>query len=68
MSSSATISGGNLVISWPVAGGAYSLQSKSSLTSGIWTTVASPTPQIIGSQWQVTVPNTGGMKFYRLVR
>jgi hypothetical protein len=65
---SATISGGNLVISWPVAGGAYSLQSKSSLTTGTWTIVTSPIPQIVGSQWQVTVPNTGGMKFYRLVR
>ena len=65
---SARISGGNLVISWPVAGGAYSLQSKSSLTSGTWTTAASPTQQIVGSQWQVTVPNTGGTKFYRLVR
>ena len=65
---SATISGGNLVISWPVAGGAYSLQSKSSLTTGTWTTVASAIPQIVGSQWQVTVPDTGGIKFYRLVR
>ncbi len=65
---SAMASGGNLVISWPVAGGSYSLQSNSSLASGTWTTVASPIAQIVGSRWQVTVPNTGGMKFYRLAR
>jgi len=61
-------SGGNLVISWPVAGGSYLLQSRSSLTSGTWTTVSAPVPQIVGSQWQVTVPNTGGTKFFRLAR
>ena len=65
---SAAASGGNVVISWPVAGGSYSLQLKSSLTSGTWTTVASPLPQIVGSNWQVTVPDTGGTKFFRLVR
>jgi hypothetical protein len=65
---SVAASGGNLVVSWPVAGGSYSLQSKSSLTSGTWNTIASPLAQIVGSQWQVTVPNTGGAKFYRLVR
>ena len=64
----AVASGGNVVISWPVAGGSYSLQSKSSLTSGTWTTIASSLAQIVGSQWQVTLPNTGGTKFFRLVR
>jgi hypothetical protein len=65
---SAAPSGGNVLISWPVAGGSYSLQLKSSLTSGTWTTIASPLAQIVGGQWQVTLPNTGGTKFFRLVR
>jgi hypothetical protein len=62
------VSGGNLLISWPVAGGSYALQSNTSLTSGTWTTISTPAAQIVGSQWQVTVPSTGGAKFYRLAR
>jgi hypothetical protein len=61
-------SGSNAVLSWPAAAGAYSLQSRTSLTSGAWTTIASPVAQLVGSQWQVTVPNSGGSKFYRLAR
>ncbi len=65
---SAAVSGSNLVISWPVAGGAYSLQSTTNLTSGTWITEASPAPLLAGSQWQVTIPKGDGTKFYRLVR
>ena len=68
VSLSAAVSGSNVVVSWPVAGGLYSLQSRASLTSGAWTTISTPAAQIIGSQWQVTVPNTGGTKFFRLAR
>ncbi len=68
VSLSAAVSGGNLVLSWPVAGGSFSLQSKASLTSGAWTTISTPVAQIVGSQWQVTVPKSGGKEFFRLVR
>jgi hypothetical protein len=69
VSLSASVSGGNVVLSWPVAGGSYALQYKSSLTpGGTWTTISSPAAQIAGSQWQVTVPKTGGSEFYRLAR
>jgi len=68
VSLSAAASGGNLVLSWPVGAGAYTLQSKASLTPGAWTTISTPAAQLVGSQWQVTVPNTGGAKFFRLVR
>ncbi|HWY32716.1 MAG TPA: LamG-like jellyroll fold domain-containing protein, partial [Candidatus Acidoferrum sp.] len=61
-------SGGNLLISWPVAGGSYALQYNTSLNSGTWTTISSPAAQIVGNQWQVTVPDNGGTKFYRLAR
>jgi hypothetical protein len=64
----AVASTGNVVLSWPVAGGSYSLQYTTSLTSGTWTTISEPVAQITGSEWQVTVPNSGGIKFYRLVR
>ena len=60
--------GGNLLISWPLAGGSYALQSNTSLKSGTWTTISTPAAQIVGSQWQVTLPNSGGTQFYRLAR
>ena len=63
----AAISGGNLVLSWPKAAGAFGLQSTSSLT-GPWTAVASPAAQLIGSQWQVTLPASGGKQYFRLMR
>jgi hypothetical protein len=64
----AAVSGGNVVLSWPEAAGAFALQSRTNLISGTWEIVASPIPQIVGSQWQITAPNSGGNKFYRLVR
>jgi hypothetical protein len=64
----ATVLGGNAVFSWPVAGGSYALQSNTSLTSGAWTTISSPAAQMVGTQWVVTIPNSGGIKFFRLAR
>ncbi len=64
----AAVSTGSVVLSWPVAGGSYALQSTTSLASGTWTTITEPVAQIVGSQWQVTVSNSGGNKFYRLAR
>lgn len=60
--------GGNLLISWPVAAGSYALQYSASLTSGTWTTLSTPAAEIVGSLWQVTLPNSGGTRFYRLAR
>jgi len=64
----AAASAGNVTLSWPVAGGAFTLQSNPSLTSGTWQTVSTPAAQIAGNLWQVTLPNSGGSKFYRLAR
>ncbi len=65
---SATASAGNLALAWPVAGGSYSVQTTTNLASGSWTTLTSPLPQLVGSQWQVSVPSSGAIRFYRLVR
>jgi hypothetical protein len=65
----AAASGGNVVLSWPLTAGSFSLQSKASLTTpGGWTTITTPTAQIVGGQWQVTVPKTGGPMYFRLAR
>ena len=63
----AATSGNNLVLTWPAAASGFTLQSKSSLTSGTWTT-AGPAAALVGNQWQTTVPKTGATQFFRLVR
>ncbi len=68
VSLTATSAGANVVLAWPVAAGAFNLQSKGSLTGGTWTNVSAPAAQIVGTQWQVSVPKTGGARFFRLVR
>jgi len=68
VSLNAVMAGGNLTLSWPVAAAGFTLQSRASLTSGSWQTVSSPASQLVGGQWQVTIPNPAGTVFYRLVR
>ncbi|MGD0253339.1 MAG: alpha-L-arabinofuranosidase C-terminal domain-containing protein, partial [Verrucomicrobiota bacterium] len=52
---SASASGGSLTLSWPVASAGFTLLTSTNLASGTWM-VVSPSPQIVVSQWQVTVP------------
>jgi endo-1,4-beta-xylanase len=60
-------SGTNFMFSWPVASADFTLQSCTNLAMGIWVNVMSPAPQIIGGQWQLTLPQaTNGSAFYRL--
>jgi hypothetical protein len=63
----ASISGGNITLSWPLANAGFSVQSKSSLSSPTWLTLTNP-PTVVGNQWEVTVPNSGGAQFFRLWR
>ncbi len=61
----ATRSGGNVVLSWPVAAAGFSVQSRASLASGSWTTLPNA-PTLVGNTWQVTVPTTSSPQFYRI--
>ena len=61
----ASLSGGSLTLSWPLASASFTLMSRTNLVSGTWTAV-SQSPQIVGSQWQVTMPITGNAQFFRL--
>jgi hypothetical protein len=60
-----TSSGGNVVLTWPLASAGFTLQSRSSLSTGAWAPVPLG-PQIVGANWQVIVPSSGSMQFYRL--
>jgi len=57
----------NLTLSWPQASAGFTVQSRTNLVLGNWVNVTSPAPQMVGSQWQVTLPSTNaGPVFYRL--
>jgi hypothetical protein len=59
----------NLTVSWPLNSAGFTVQSRTNLALGGWLNVTSPAPQIVSSQWQVTLPqSTGSFKFYRLVK
>lgn len=64
---SAQVSGGNVVLSWPVAAAGFSIQARSAFGTGGWTTLSNA-PVLVGNTWQVTLPATGAAQFYRLWR
>ena len=64
----ASVSGNNLMLTWPLAFAGFTVQSRTNLTSGTWNPVASPTPQIVGSNWQIAISFSGNAQFYRLQR
>ena len=63
-------SGGNLTLSWPLECAGYTLQSRTNLVVGDWVNVTVAALQIVGSQWQVTLPPPGDTvpAFYRLAK
>ena len=65
-----SLSGASLNMSWPVASAGFTLQSCTNLIQGNWFNETSVPPQIVGGQWQVTVPLSGNADstFYRLVK
>jgi hypothetical protein len=62
-------SGGNVVLSWPVAAAGFSVQSRSSVASGTWSTLTN-VPALNGNQtrWQVSIPASSSAQFLRLWR
>jgi hypothetical protein len=62
---SLSVSGGNVVVSWPYSTGTYTLQSCADLGLADWQNVAAP-PTQVGNTVQVTLPLTGNPRFFRL--
>ncbi|HEX9046575.1 MAG TPA: LamG-like jellyroll fold domain-containing protein, partial [Verrucomicrobiae bacterium] len=68
VSMSASASGGNATLAWPVASPGFTLYSSPTLGAGaVWTLVTNGV-SIVGENYQVSVPRTGGTKFFRLKR
>jgi hypothetical protein len=65
-----SMSANNPTLSWPLDSAGFTMQSRTNLTLGNWTNVTSPAPQIVGGQWQVTLPVTANTPatFYRLLK
>jgi alpha-L-arabinofuranosidase len=62
---SAVVSGGSLTLAWPLASSGYSVLMSTNLSDGNWTAIP-VTPQILNGQWQVSLPGTNRVQFYRL--
>ena len=67
-SATASLSGGNVVLSWPVAAAGFSVQAKPTVVGGSWATLTNAPTLVGNTSWQVTVPATGGPQFLRLWR
>ena len=62
----ASVTGNNLILSWPLVSAGFILMSRTNLFMGSWMPVAFPAPQIAGSQWQVSIPISSNTQFFRL--
>ena len=68
-SMSLMLTGTNLTLSWSLPSAGFRLQSRTNLIWGDWQDVTIPAPEMVGSQWQVTVPlSDAGSVFYRLTK
>ena len=62
-----TLSGRQLVTSWPTSFQGLTLQYATNLPASAWTAVAT-TPAVVGQQFAVTNPISAGNRFYRLMK
>jgi Concanavalin A-like lectin/glucanases superfamily len=67
-SMTASTSAGNVTLSWPVANGGFWVQASPSLKSPNWTTITNVPALAGGTTWQVTVPKSSAVQFFRLWR
>lgn len=66
---SLAVGGANVTLTWPLANAGYAVQYRTNLVSGDWLNLTSPAPQIVGTNWQTTLPPvTNDAIFYRLVK
>jgi len=59
-------SGTNLIMSWPATNSGFVMECTTDLIAGAWSTIASPLPQIVGTNYQLTLPLTNSTLFFRL--
>ena len=63
-----SLSGANVTLSWPGGASGFNVIGRTNLNLGNWLQITSPVSQLIGDQWQLTVPSSGNAQFFRLQR
>ncbi len=63
---SATLTSNRLTLAWPLANAGFTLLTSTNLASGNWT--LAPVAQIVGNQWQVTLPLANTRQFFQLFK
>jgi alpha-L-arabinofuranosidase len=61
-----SLAGANVTLSWPLAAAGFTVLSSTNLASGVWSPVTASAQQIVGNQWQITLPISGKTEFFRL--
>ncbi len=64
---SVSVSGSNLIVSWPVSGPGTPQSSPALGTAAVWKSL-SGSPSIVGSNYQISVPISGSAQFFRLLK
>ena len=62
------LGGTNLTLTWPVVFAGSILESSTNLEAGSWSVISGPVPQIVGTNYQLVLPATNTMQFFRLVK
>lgn len=63
-----TVAGTKLTLSWPAASAGFTVQASGTLQPAVWTNVPSPGPQLLGNQWQLTLPLSAAGQYFRLLK
>jgi hypothetical protein len=63
----AGLAGSTLTVSWPLASASFILQGTTNLASGSWTNLSS-LAQIVAGQWQLSLPLSGSIGYFRLLQ
>ena len=61
-----SLAGANVMLSWPLSAAGFTLMSSTNLAAGVWAPFTGAAQQIVGGQWQLIVPVSGGPEFFRL--
>jgi glucuronoarabinoxylan endo-1,4-beta-xylanase len=65
---SAQMSGTNLIVSWPATNSGFAIQYTANPASGTWSPITSPLPQVVGTNYQLTLPLTNSTLYFRLAK
>jgi hypothetical protein len=61
-------SSGNLTLNWPLANAGFSVQVSTNLSNSNWITLTNAPTLTSSNTWQISVPVSGKMQFFRLWR